>query len=178
MRHQALYAIAAVTLFGAAAVAAGCRDNLDATVTNACPSQDVFEQSVSPFLERRCGTLDCHGGIARPMRLFGQLGLRHPGEDNISGGKSTTAVELTANYFSVCNVDAEKMDESVKNFGNNAATLLLVTKARGAEKHKGGQVVAEGDSGDKCLLGWLQGEEVVDPADVAEACAAAVEQLK
>ncbi|MBK8253856.1 MAG: hypothetical protein IPK82_14480 [Polyangiaceae bacterium] len=152
-------------------LAASCRDNLDATVINKCPSQEVFEQSVSPFLERRCGTLDCHGGIARPMRLFGQLGLRHAGEDNVSGGKPTTTLELSANYTSVCNVDAEKMNESVDDFGNQAENLLLVTKARGTEKHKGGKVVSENDAGDRCLRGWLKGEDVTD------ACQEAVDQL-
>jgi hypothetical protein len=173
MARQAFGVLAAVTAV-TAGVFTGCRGDLDATVTNACPSQAVFEQSVSPFLERRCGTLDCHGGVARPMRLFGRFGLRHPGEDNFSGGAATTDVELAANYTSVCGVDAERMNESVENFGNNAAELLVVAKARGAEKHKGGKIVNEGDAGDKCLLGWLQGEQVVDPADVAAACADAL----
>lgn len=171
MRHHAL-ALIVTAFLGSAALAAGCRDNLGDTVTNQCADRDVFEQDVSPFLERRCGTLDCHGGIARPMRMFGQFGQRHPAEDNISGGKATTALELSANYDSVCNVDAEKMDDSVKNFGNKATTLLLVTKARGQEKHKGGKVVNEGDAGDRCLLGWLQGE------DVTSACQDAVKQLE
>lgn len=174
MRHRALFL--GVLALSALAVAAGCRDNLDETVTltNACPDQAIFEQSVSPFLERRCGTLDCHGGIARPMHLFGQLGLRHPGEDNISGGKATTATELGANYASVCNVDAEKMADSVASLGNKATTLLLVTKARGQEKHKGGKVVNEGDSGDRCILLWLQ---LQDAEDVAVPCQEAIDQL-
>ena len=173
LARRAFWALPAAAALTAAAFA-GCRDDLDATVTNACPSQVVFEQSVSGFLERRCGTLDCHGGIARPMRLFGRFGLRHPAENNFTGGATTTAVELTANYTSVCGVDAERMNESVENFGNNAAELLIVAKARGQEKHKGGKIVNENDAGDKCLLGWLQGEQVVDPADVAAACADAL----
>ncbi|MEZ4302386.1 MAG: hypothetical protein R3B70_46090 [Polyangiaceae bacterium] len=172
MKLTHLPALAALGFLGLVAVAPGCRDNLDDTVTGKCPSQAVFEQSVSPFLERRCGTLDCHGSIARPMRLFGQLGLRHPDEDNVSGGALTTAVELTANYTSVCNVDAEKMSESVDDFGNQAENLLLVTKARGLEKHKGGKVVSENDAGDRCLRGWLKGE------DVTQACQDAVDQLQ
>ena len=171
-RNRAALLLGALTL-AAATAAAACAD-LSGTVTNVCPSRDVFEQNVSPFLERRCGTLDCHGGIARPMRVFGRLGLRHPDEDNVSGGAPTTATELSANYDSVCGVDAEKMNESVQNLGNTAEKLLIVTKARGLENHKGGKVVNENDAGDVCILSWLKN----DGAKAAVACKAAVDQLK
>jgi hypothetical protein len=167
-------ALAALTALGLAAVVSSCRDNLGEKVTNLCPDQAVFQASVSPYMERRCGTLDCHGGIARPMRLYGRSGLRHPGESNVSGGAGTTAAELDANYFSVCNVDAEKMDQ-IANNGNVADESLLITKARGAEKHKGGTVVNEtNDPGNDCLLGWLVG---ADEAIVADACQRAVDAL-
>ncbi len=159
-RRSTLSAIHATAVVGAlalsvAAMSSACSD-LGGTVTNVCASQEIFEQSVSPFVERRCGTLDCHGGIARPMRIFGRLGLRHPDEDNVSGGAATTALERAANYTSVCGVDAEKMNESVQNLGNTAEKLLIVTKARGLEKHKGGKVVNENDPGDLCILSWLR----------------------
>jgi hypothetical protein len=146
--------------------------NLNEPIINACPSQEIFEQSVSPFLEQRCGTLDCHGSIARPMRVFGGIGLRHPEEDNVSGGVPTTAIERTANYDSVCGVDAEKMNGVVADLGNSAEELLIVRKARGLEKHKGGKVVNENDHGDLCILHWLRGND-----GAAEECQAAVEQL-
>ncbi len=160
-------------LFGAAAVGiTGCQD-LSGQVTNGCSDQVVFEQNVSPFLERRCGTLDCHGGIARPMRIFGGLGLRHPDENNFPGGVATTPVELVANYTSVCGVDAEKMSESKEQSGNTAEKLLIVTKARGLENHKGGKVVNENDPGDLCILSWLRNNE----AQAATQCKAAVDAL-
>ncbi len=162
--------IAAATLLGAA-----CSQDLGATVTNACPSQDVFQNSVSPYMERRCGTLDCHGGIARPMRLFGKLGLRHPDESNVPGGKGTSKAELAANYTSVCGVEPEKMNETVANLGNTADELLMIRKARGLEKHKGGKVVNEADHADNCMLGWLRKD---DPATVADECAAAIADLQ
>lgn len=170
-RSRALVVLGALAL-SVAAVSSGCSD-LGGTVTNVCASQEIFEQSVSPFVERRCGTLDCHGGIARPMRVFGRLGLRHPDEDNISGGAATTALERAANYTSVCGVDAEKMNESVQNLGNTAEKLLIVTKARGLEKHKGGKVVNENDPGDLCILSWLKNNDT----QAATSCAAAVDQL-
>ncbi len=172
--------IAIAMLLGASALLAslgiaGCRDDLNGRVTNACPSQTVFESSVSPYMERRCGTLDCHGGIARPMRLFGRLGLRHPDEDNIPGGKSTTKVELGANYSSVCGIEPEKMNDTVANLGNTADELLMIRKARGVEKHKGGKVVDEADHADNCMLGWLRGDQ---PATVEAECAAAIAALQ
>ena len=55
-------------------------------------------------MERRCGMLDCHGNDKRPMRLFGELGLRilDPMDLNYTGGDATTALEVDANYNSVC----------------------------------------------------------------------------
>lgn len=171
--RRARAGLLAVALALVAAAAASACEDLGGTVTNVCPSQQVFEQNVSPFLERRCGTLDCHGGIARPMRLFGRLGLRHPDEDNVSGGAPTTPIERSANYDSVCGVDAEKMSESVQSLGNTAEKLLIVSKARGLENHKGGKVVNENDPGDLCILNWLKNNS----SGAAAACQVAIEQL-
>jgi hypothetical protein len=34
--------------------------------------------SVSEVMERRCGTLDCHGQPSRPLRIYSSIGLRLP----------------------------------------------------------------------------------------------------
>lgn len=141
----------------------------------ACPNHDVFVQHVSPYLERRCGMLDCHGQPTRPMRLYGQLGLRHPEENNVAGGAATTPLELESNFAAVCNLDPEAMQEVVEKLGAPADKLLLVNKARGLERHKGGKVVNEQDEGDKCILDWLKFR---DATVVGPSCAAAVERLK
>lgn len=143
-----------------------------------CPDRDVFINHVSPYLERRCGMLDCHGQPKRNMRIYGQLGLRHPKdamEKLVSGGSATTPEELEANFEAVCNLEPELMPDVVGNFGASAEKLLLVTKARGLERHKGGKVVNENDEGDRCILNWLKrrGEMVVAPD-----CAAAIDRLK
>lgn len=171
-RKHALLAAAAVF---ALASLSSCATDLQGTDIYACPNQVVFEESVSPYMERRCGTLDCHGGVARPMRLYGVLGLRHPDESNVSGLNATTQAELDANYAVVCNLEPEKMNESVANLGNSAEDLIIIRKARGVEKHKGGKVVNETDHADLCLLGWLRGDKA---ATVAADCQAAVDQLK
>ncbi|HMY19116.1 MAG TPA: hypothetical protein PKA58_22475 [Polyangium sp.] len=140
-----------------------------------CPNKDVFVQNVSPFLERRCGTLDCHGQPTRPMRIYGQLGLRHPAETNVSGGAPTTQAELDANYAAVCYLDPEAMKDSADKIGASADKLLLVTKMRGLERHKGGQAVKEQSPGDRCVLNWLKFKS---DTDVQPACTEAVNQLK
>ncbi len=140
----------------------------------ACPNKDVFVQHVSPYLERRCGTLDCHGQETRPMRIYGQLGLRHPRETNISGGAVTSPLELDANFDAVCNLDPEAMAESAETLGASADQLLLVNKMRGIERHKGGEAVIPQTAGDRCVLNWLKFKDatVVEPD-----CTAAVDQL-
>lgn len=140
-----------------------------------CPDHDVFVNHVSPYLERRCGMLDCHGQPTRNMRLYGELGLRHPSEMNVAGGSPTTALELESNFAAVCNLEPEAMQDVYEKFGASAEKLLLVTKARGLERHKGGKVVNEQDEGDRCILNWLKrrGEAVVAPD-----CLAAVNRLK
>lgn len=147
-----------------------------------CPNKDVFTKNVSPYLERRCGTLDCHGQPTRSLRLYGQLGLRLPPDPtnpapvkNVSGGAATTQEELDANFGSVCNLDPEAMQDVVEKLGSPADKLLLVQKARGLERHKGGKVVNLQDEGDRCILDWLKFR---DDATVGASCAAAVERLK
>jgi hypothetical protein len=145
-----------------------------------CPNKAVFVANVSPYLERRCGMLDCHGQPTRPMRIYGQLGLRlqdplNPMVKNVSGGAATTPEELEANYAAVCNLDPEAMQDVVEKLGAPADKLLLVQKARGLERHKGGKVVNPQDEGDRCILDWLKFR---DDATVGPSCAAAVARLK
>lgn len=170
-------AIAAAGLFGAASCVGD-----GGTETLTCPTEAVFTgrwpdggaevgAAVSTYMERRCGTMDCHGAPSRPLRLYGQYGLREPVESNVSGGKPTTLAELKANYASVCNVEPEKTAQAVTDEGQSADQLLVVRKARGIEGHKGGAVVQRNSPGDRCILGWLSG---ADPAAVGEACAEAI----
>lgn len=122
---------------------------------------------VSAVLERRCGTLDCHGQPARPLRIFGQYGLRRyePADsmnvenyaEYYSGGKEpTTLAELEDNYRSILGLEPEL---TAKVYAKTAApeTLTIVRKARLQEKHKGGLLWNKGDPGDVCLTNWLTG---------------------
>lgn len=132
------------------------------------PPLDVNSfRPVSAVMERRCGTLDCHGQTARPLRIYGQYGLRRyepEGSPNVenyaeyySGGKEpTTLAELEDNYRSMLALEPEII---AKVYAKTAPPeeLTLVRKARLQEKHKGGLLWNKGDPGDVCLTNWLTG---------------------
>ena len=73
--------------FGAAVVTASCLgDTANAYVQSACVPFDPTDDGdpfvlVSSVLEERCATLDCHGALARPLRIYGNAGLRRPEPD-------------------------------------------------------------------------------------------------
>jgi hypothetical protein len=110
-------------------------------------------------LQKRCGTLDCHGQPGRPLRIYGQLGLRFPDDaDNVPGGNATTETEYLADYQAVIGLEPEIISRVVADPTNNPPTeLTLVRKMRMAERHKGGQLVVAGDDGDQCITSWLAG---------------------
>lgn len=131
-----------------------------------CPSPEDF-RAVSNVLERRCGTLDCHGHPARPFIVFGQYAYRRPGgevlaidpDEYVVGGlEATTDFEVEGTYQSACGLEPEEMDGVVKaELG--ADDLTLVRKPRLREKHKGGRIWGAGTTrGDLCLVSWLQGD--------------------
>ena len=130
-------------------------------ITEACPPYDAFKQ-VSPVLEQRCGTLDCHGQPGRPMRIFGSIGLRAADADEVDnpnyypgGSEPTTEKELTLNYRSVCGLEPELMADVIAGKAK-PEELTLVRKPRNSEKHKGGKIWDQGKPGDRCLVAWLQ----------------------
>lgn len=124
---------------------------------------------VSAVVERRCGTLDCHGAPARPLRIYGQYGLRKPVEeadsDYYPGGLApTSAEELLDNYRSLVGLEPELTAKVAKDKGE-PESLTLVRKPRLLEKHKGGLVWNKGDDGDTCVVNWLTGSEDTAPCE-------------
>jgi len=145
------------------------------------------DQGVSKFLERRCGTLDCHGKPERPLRIYGERGLRLPNDAGLrptQGGTSNE--EVVANYRSVVGLEPELMSRVVAAHAQGTCALpgeaqevpcerrlLLLSKPlscnRGASastgcsgdgfgvEHKGGSVITLNDTGYQCLVTWLQG---------------------
>jgi hypothetical protein len=161
-------------LFAAAATlalirgAAGCAfPDTSATVVAICPSRASFTP-VSPFLENGCGTIDCHGTPARPLRIMGYTGLRLDPSD-VPGGNPTTVAEVDANWESVCGLEPELMTEVTEGQLSPDA-LLLLQKPLLQTHHKGNQIIVEGDDGYTCLTSWLTGQ--VDAVACARAAAA------
>lgn len=89
--------LALVGALGVAAPACLSSDELGSTDFS-CPSPDGF-RVVSQVVERRCGTLDCHGDPGRSFRVYGRAGLRLPRTEaeyiadrmSTSGGAVSTA---------------------------------------------------------------------------------------
>lgn len=117
------------------------------------------ETGVGKMLEARCGTLDCHGSIVRPLRIYSTNGLRKAITDDGQRAKgATTAEEEADNYLSVIGLEPELMATAfaTKKFDN----VQLLLKPLGIEKgirHKGGAIfdASQDDDGWQCLLGWV-----------------------
>ncbi len=130
------------------------------------PDQKSFlDNNVSPFLEHRCGSLDCHGQVGRPLRIYSDWGLRKKArEDGSRETGATTNEERTANYYAVVGLEPENMVACYATEGQDRATFQLLLKPIGIEnggiRHKGGPVLSpnNNDSGWKCLFGWVSGK--------------------
>jgi hypothetical protein len=119
---------------------------------------DASNPGVHAFLERRCGTLDCHGQTGHAFRLYGSGGLRLANDAGlVSGEGPDTPEEILANYQSLVGLQPEEMSRVVAGL-DPPIDLLVVAKPLGLQTHKGGQELATGDSGDACLESWLVGQ--------------------
>ncbi len=151
-------------VFAAATLAVGaCSAPSDARIGIIAPDRAQFDP-VGKFMDHRCGSLDCHGMRQRNFQVFGCEGLRLendagtavPGCKN-SGGKDTTEAEFSATYRSLVSLEPSVMTEVVQGGGKHPELLTFIRKARGADLHKGGQVVVPGDAQDTCMTTWLAG---------------------
>lgn len=145
-------------------VAVACASKPDDTRFTAvlAPDYNLYKKYVDKYLDRRCGTLDCHGQAGRGFRMYGVFGLRLYSEDVklVSGGQDTIEEEKYQNYLSVIGLEPEEMSRVVANDpASNPRKLLLIKKPLNiegnGEEHKGGTVMAPNDDGEKCLVGWL-----------------------
>ena len=144
------------------------------------PNEDLYKQYVDPYLARRCATLDCHGQIGRPLRLYSQLGLRQSDGGSytpleVSGftGEPTTDAEKSANYEALVALQPEVMAQVVAGYPNDySERLLLLLKPLNYIPHKGGKIIEPGGPEDTdpatqgydCLHDWLGGGVLVtDP---------------
>jgi hypothetical protein len=126
----------------------------DARFEATAPDRASFPP-VADLLVHRCGTLDCHGTVARNLRLYGSAGLRLTGQP--SSQPSTTEDEYSADFTSIVGLEPEVMSEVVRERGADPERLTFYRKARGLEAHKGGTLVQTGDQQDVCITSWLAG---------------------
>jgi ABC-type amino acid transport substrate-binding protein len=159
--------IAALVAVAAIALGLACSSPApNARTVETTPDVASFP-AVGAMLIQACGTLDCHGTVGRNLRLYGDTGLRLSLTDVPSTLIVTTDAEIAQDYASVVGLEPEIMSQVVASGGANPERLTFVRKARGLEAHKGGAVIAAGDSRDRCITSWLQGH-----ADAASCTAA------
>ena len=166
-----------IVLLGLLVVAAACsgpaKGGLDRKVSTRAQPTSFRENGVSVVFEVRCGSLDCHGSIARNLRIYSQNGLRLDNDaGNSPGVGATTLDEVNANYYSITLLEPELMNNVIN--GGDPEGLLLLKKPLGIENHKGGAQLRREDDAYNCIHSWLV-ENPVDPATQINktACAAA-----
>lgn len=165
---------------------AGCSGVDDTLVSTLSCGDFASFQPVSDVLERRCGTIDCHGTFSRPLRLYGPYGQRRVEDESAvaegiimdfgkyypggSAAEPTTSRELLDNYRSVCGLEPELMTRVI-TLQAMPEELTLIRKMRLAEKHKGGQIFNPGRDGDVCIMTWLTQASAPDAGIDTVACA-------
>jgi len=138
-----------------------------ATVSPGALDKTGFE-AVAPVLNRRCGSIDCHGSRFRNLRLYGFGGVRLAATDNPES-PPTTQAEAAKDYEAVMGLEPEVMRSFIDSGRKDPTTLTLLRKARNAEDHKGGKRLVPGDAADTCLVSWLTA--TVDSSACASAAA-------
>ncbi len=148
----------------------------------ACPDLKAFS-SVSPVFEQRCGSLDCHGNIARPLRIYGSRGLRYVAISELgeiadpsqaqkngtfpgAGGKATTDAERSQSWHAICGLEPEKMTQ-VTLGAASPESLMLLTKPLKLERHKGDKVFEKGSPDYDCIVSWLTSSTAGGAVDTA-----------
>jgi hypothetical protein len=121
-----------------------------------------YQTNVHPIVEARCGTLDCHGDLDRPLRIYAETGLRL--RDDLRD-QPITAEEIDASARSLLAVDPGVVDPMDR--------LVLTKPLAGFVFHEGGAIWLDpSEPQPTCVAGWLA-SRLDDPA-VADACAQAL----
>lgn len=124
---------------------------------------------VADALEAHCGTLDCHGQLARNVRVYGLNGLRikDPNDPNsgITGVGATTAKERDSTYLSVIGIQPEVLSQVFAEHGTRPERWIVYSKGSGLEHHKGGSPMPRPTglctespcAANICVRSWLTG---------------------
>jgi hypothetical protein len=135
-----------------------CSPPANARIGVDAPNEALFP-APADLLAYRCGSLDCHGTIARNFIVWSCYGLRldedaAPGCRQ-QGGTNTTSEEYNATYRSLVGLEPTVMSQVVASGGQDPDLLTFVRKARGEEAHKGGKLWDAGAPEDQCVAQWL-----------------------
>jgi hypothetical protein len=145
------------TFVAACLVAAACQDT-GGTQPLVTADQAAYATYVQPVLEARCATLDCHGDVERPLRLYARTGLRAA---DALRDRPVTPDELAANVRSLAAVDPGAAPET---------SAILSKPLAGGEAHEGGDLWTSADEAQVvCVRSWLAG--AVDVAACTTAAA-------
>jgi len=126
------------------------------------PDGDVaaYARLVHPVLEPSCATLDCHGDLDRPLRLFAETGLRASDELR---DLPITADELDANVRALLAVDP-----GPATAGQSLVLLEPLAVDAGGVQHVGGDIFASTtDASYRCLHAFLAGQIASPEAETA-----------
>ncbi len=148
--------VLAAALLAGVIVAIGCEGPQQGTVTTQTPPESEFAP-VSVALQYGCGSLDCHGHVARNLRVYGEYGLRLR-EGDEPGGEPTTQAEHQKNFAALVTLEPEVLERVVAEGGQRPERLTLVRKARGTEFHGGSDAAPRGGPLDRCLVSWLSSQ--------------------
>lgn len=160
-------ALVAGGLFATAASTTSCASSPDTDRVTVViqPDYTAYKENVDTYLNRRCGTLDCHGQPGRAYRMYGREGFRlYTVLDGglVSGVQPTTEEEKLANFQAIVGLEPEEMSRTMalandpdRQEAEGLKRLLFIRKPLRLERHKGGPAMAEDDPGYRCVRAWL-----------------------
>ncbi len=147
---------------------ASCASNPDTERFTAViqPDYESYRLYVDKYINRRCGTLDCHGQAGRAYRVYGREGFRvrlaDGGGNLTSGGQPSTPEEALANFQAIVGLEPEEMSRTMalvndpdRQEAEGLKRLIFIRKPLRLERHKGGPAMAEDDPGYRCVRAWL-----------------------
>jgi len=123
-----------------------------------------FRSLVQPVIRDTCTSMDCHGVVGRPLRLYAHYGLRL---DASLRDEDESDLEIQANILSLASVDPDRPADE------NLVVLKPLATFEGGIDHVGGDIWADRNAdGYRCLEGWIAGAIPGDSA-AEQACASA-----
>ncbi len=167
--------IAFLTLFGisiAVACSPPAKGELERKTSTRASPNSFRTNGVGLVFEKRCGSLDCHGSLARNLRIYSARGLRLPNDAGLLPGVGDTSLEeSTENYRSITTLEPEATNDVIDG-ADPVTTLQILKKPLEIEKHKGGASIRKGDDAERCIVSWFK-EDPLNPVDAAACTRAA-----